>query len=147
MNTEIYASPQANLELTADTLAPLTLKQILFSFEGRIGRKTFWLASLACALVTWAITAGLIAMLLTALDTSTDPTAGIITYMTLTFLLCIPTGWIGLALQAKRWHDRNKSAWWILIMFVPLIGPFWVLIEAGFLAGSPATNDYGAPSA
>ncbi|SER16712.1 Uncharacterized membrane protein YhaH, DUF805 family [Amphritea atlantica] len=147
MNTDIYASPQAALDHPSDSITPLTLKQILFSFEGRIGRKTFWLASLASALVTWAITAGLVAMLVAAINTSSDPASGIITYIALTFLLCIPTGWIGLALQAKRWHDRNKSAWWILIMFVPLIGPFWVLIEAGFLPGSPEANDYGAPSA
>ena len=53
--------------------------------------------------------------------------------------------WPALAIQAKRWHDRDKSAWWILINFIPLIGPFWALVENGFLKGSSASNSYGEP--
>lgn len=52
--------------------------------------------------------------------------------------------WIGLAIAAKRWHDRNKSAWWILIVFVPVVGGLWYLIECGFLPGTPGSNKYGA---
>ncbi|MBR9868920.1 MAG: DUF805 domain-containing protein [Oceanospirillales bacterium] len=144
MNTNIYASPQATLEHESDTVTPLTLKQILFSFRGRIGRKTFWLCLLASTLITWVIIAGL-AFITFAL--SSDTGTSLYLYLSIMYLLCIPTGWIGLALQAKRWHDRNKSAWWILIMFVPVIGPLWMLIEAGFMAGSPAANNYGPPSA
>ncbi|MEA1950962.1 MAG: DUF805 domain-containing protein [Planctomycetota bacterium] len=55
-----------------------------------------------------------------------------------------PILWISLAIQAKRWHDRDKSAWWILIGFVPLIGPIWVLIEVGCLRGKYGPNQYGA---
>ena len=51
--------------------------------------------------------------------------------------------WPSLAVQAKRWHDRNKSAWWILINFVPIIGPLWSLIENGFLPGDIGSNKYG----
>jgi len=144
MNTNIYASPQATLEHESDTVIPLTLKQILFSFQGRIGQKTFWLCLLVSTLITWVIIAGL-AFITFALSGNTD--ASLSLFLSIMYLLCIPTGWIGLALQAKRWHDRNKSAWWILIMFVPVIGPLWMLIEAGFMAGSPAANNYGPPSA
>ena len=28
----------------------------------------------------------------------------------------------------KRWHDRDKSGWWIMIGVIPIIGSFWVLI-------------------
>jgi len=52
--------------------------------------------------------------------------------------------WIGLAIAAKRWHDRNKSAWWILIVFVPVVGGLWYLIECGFLKGTTGSNKYGA---
>jgi uncharacterized membrane protein YhaH (DUF805 family) len=52
--------------------------------------------------------------------------------------------WSGLALAAKRWHDRDKSAWWILITFVPVIGGFWALIENGFLKGTEGPNRFGA---
>ena len=52
--------------------------------------------------------------------------------------------WIGLAIAAKRWHDRNKSAWWILIVFVPVVGGLWYLIECGFLKGTTGPNKFGA---
>ena len=52
--------------------------------------------------------------------------------------------WVGLALPVKRWHDRDKSALWLLIVLVPFIGLFWALIEAGFLAGTAGPNRYGA---
>jgi uncharacterized membrane protein YhaH (DUF805 family) len=52
--------------------------------------------------------------------------------------------WIGLALAVKRWHDRNKSGWWVLIGLVPIIGQLWALIECGFLRGTTGPNIYGA---
>lgn len=52
--------------------------------------------------------------------------------------------WPALAIQAKRWHDRDKSAIWILINFVPFIGGLWALIENGFLAGTDGDNHYGS---
>src|SRR5215207_8299926 len=37
-----------------------------------------------------------------------------------------------LAVAAKRFHDRDKSGWWILILFIPIIGFIWYLVELGF---------------
>ncbi|MGQ0485996.1 MAG: DUF805 domain-containing protein [Hyphomicrobiales bacterium] len=51
--------------------------------------------------------------------------------------------WPTLAIYAKRWHDRGKSGWWMLIILIPLIGPIWVLIELGFLRGTKGPNHYG----
>jgi uncharacterized membrane protein YhaH (DUF805 family) len=45
----------------------------------------------------------------------------------------------------KRWHDRDKSGWWMLILFVPIIGAIWFLIELGFLPGTPGPNRFGQP--
>lgn len=47
------------------------------------------------------------------------------------------------ALQIKRWHDRDKSGLWMLIVFVPFIGVLWSLIELGFLRGSAGRNRFG----
>ena len=47
------------------------------------------------------------------------------------------------AIATKRWHDRGKSGWWSLIVFVPVIGGLWALIELGFLGGDEGSNDYG----
>jgi uncharacterized membrane protein YhaH (DUF805 family) len=51
--------------------------------------------------------------------------------------------WTGIALQIKRWHDRDKSWVWIFIAFIPLVGAIWALIEVGFLDGTPGPNKYG----
>jgi uncharacterized membrane protein YhaH (DUF805 family) len=55
----------------------------------------------------------------------------------------IPLIWISLALQVKRWHDRDKSGAWVFIGFIPLIGPIWALVECGFLRGTVGPNRYG----
>ena len=34
----------------------------------------------------------------------------------------------GLAVSVRRLHDRDKSGWWILIEFIPLIGPIILII-------------------
>jgi uncharacterized membrane protein YhaH (DUF805 family) len=50
--------------------------------------------------------------------------------------------WPEVAISAKRWHDRNKSAWWILISFIPFIGAIWVLVELGCLGPVDEGNKY-----
>lgn len=46
----------------------------------------------------------------------------------------------------KRWHDRDKSGWWMLIMLLPIIDAIWALIELGFLPGTPGPNRFGPPA-
>src|SRR5262245_65137523 len=33
-------------------------------------------------------------------------------------ILYIPLVWIGLAIGAKRLHDRDKSVWWLLVFYL-----------------------------
>lgn len=51
--------------------------------------------------------------------------------------------WSGLALAVKRLHDRNKSGWFILIQFIPLIGTIWYLVEVLLLKGTDGPNRFG----
>ncbi len=51
--------------------------------------------------------------------------------------------WLIIAAYVKRFHDRDKSAWWLLVGFVPVLGPIWLLIELGFLRGTIGANRYG----
>jgi uncharacterized membrane protein YhaH (DUF805 family) len=51
--------------------------------------------------------------------------------------------WIGLALQIKRWHDRDKGAVWVLINLIPFIGGIWALVECGFMDGTMGPNRFG----
>ena len=105
-------------------------KDLLLSFDGRINRAKFWVGIAAIWVVLW-----LIAIVAAAANSSI--------LWTIFFLLTLLVIWPSLALSIKRWHDRGKSGWWILIGFVPLIGGLWALIETGFLPGTPGTNEYG----
>lgn len=51
--------------------------------------------------------------------------------------------WAHLAVNVKRWHDRDKSGWWVLIELIPLIGSIWALVELGCLKGTYGKNRFG----
>ena len=57
-------------------------------------------------------------------------------------MLALVLFWSLIAIQVKRWHDRDKSGWWIFINIIPFIG-FWALIENGFLRGTEGKNRFG----
>ena len=119
------------------------MKDLLFGVHGRVNRAKFWLVALGIfvlEVIIFAVLAGTTAM-------STDPqqamanigpVAGIIL-----FVFGVVALWISIAVAIKRYHDRNKSGWWVLIVFVPIIGGLWYLIECGFLRGTPGPNNYG----
>jgi uncharacterized membrane protein YhaH (DUF805 family) len=101
----------------------------LFSFEGRVSRQPFWIVTIGVVVVD------IIAALLVQSGSTIPVILGILLY--------IPTIVVALAITIKRWHDRDKSGWWIFISLVPLIGGIWALVENGFLAGTPGPNQYG----
>jgi len=47
------------------------------------------------------------------------------------------------AVSIRRLHDTGRSAWWVLIGIIPLIGSL-VLIVFMFLDSEPGNNRYGA---
>lgn len=110
----------------------MSFSQLYFSFDGRISRGTFWLKGFLPIIVI-SFVVGLIDGLAEA--------EGILVLVWQLLIL-----WPGLALTAKRWHDRDKSGWWILIGLIPIIGGIWALIETGFLEGSHGPNRFGPES-
>lgn len=56
--------------------------------------------------------------------------------------LLILTWWINLALGAKRLHDRDLSAWFLLLAVVPIIGWVWFLYQA-VQPGTAGDNRFG----
>jgi uncharacterized membrane protein YhaH (DUF805 family) len=43
---------------------------------------------------------------------------------------------------ARRLHDINRSAWWMLVVFVPVVGGL-ILMVMTLLPGTPGDNDFG----
>ena len=118
--------------------------QTLFGFHGRMRRSHFWAVGLIMTFGVLPLAVGLLAPLLPHDDTADIPltTANEVGYGLLV-LFIILYGWVRLAIQTKRWHDRGKSGWWTLIVLLPVIGGLWMLIECGFFDGDPGSNKYG----
>jgi uncharacterized membrane protein YhaH (DUF805 family) len=120
---------------------------LLFGFSGRIGRLQWWLGQLAIFIVI-ALGIGIIVMLagsdkLTGEGSSDGLGSAGLSVILVICAVAVLAIWINIASTVKRFHDRDKSGFWFFITFVPYIGSIWVLVECGFLAGSPGSNNYG----
>ncbi len=131
----------------------MTLMQKLFSFEGRLRRRDYWLLGLAMGVVEYILMKILVLAGLGGhadIITSSDPTvraaaamSALGPMMRVYGIIWILFIWPGLAIAVKRCHDRDKSGWWLLIGLIPLIGGIWLLIDIGFLDGTPGANKFG----
>jgi uncharacterized membrane protein YhaH (DUF805 family) len=121
----------------------MTFKQLYFSFDGRIGRKTFWLKGIL-PLTILSIIIFLVGGLAQEwayweMGEETQICMSLVFLPISLFLI-----WPNLAIVVKRWHDRDKSGWWILIGLIPIIGSIWAFVETGFLEGTDGPNRFGA---
>jgi len=95
-------------------------------FEGRARRKEYW---------TFQLVSLVIAVVLTGIDAALN-TAGLAGLYVLAVLLP------GIAVAVRRLHDTDRSGWWLLISFVPLVGNV-VLLVFLFTDSTPGSNQYG----
>ncbi len=106
----------------------MPLFDLFFSLRGRVGRGDWWYATL---LVLSVFTTFYI--LLDAIG-----------LRILSWVFYPPLYWTLLAVAAKRFHDRGRSGWWLLLLVVPIIGFLWLIWNLGFRAGDPVENRHGA---
>lgn len=104
----------------------------LLKFDGRIRRMGWWIAGIGVSIVSGVV------------DSILDSD--------LNFLLVLVFGVIALAiwvisisLSVRRWHDLNKSGWWLLINLIPVLGWIYSLVMLGFMPGDSGSNSYGPP--
>jgi uncharacterized membrane protein YhaH (DUF805 family) len=129
---------------------------LFLSYSGRIGRTAYWLGYLAILAIQIAAFWLLVRIAHEPIDQLLELAAARARHLPPELLhalwtrLLIPALIISLVFQypyyaliAKRWHDRDKSGWWSLIGFIPIIGGLWMLIELGFLGPSSPVNQYG----
>jgi uncharacterized membrane protein YhaH (DUF805 family) len=137
----------------------MDLRQLLFSFHGRINRAQYWLSMLI-----YTIVGGILGVIGAVLDQN-------LAYLLLAAVAELAVLVSSLAVFIKRLHDRNKSAWWLLPFYlVPcvlaVIGAgvemasgswvvmgfcsmaalaigIWAFVEWGCLRGTVGPNRYG----
>ena len=95
-----------------------------FDFRGRSSRSEYW----------WFL---LFVMVVNLVVSILDTTNGLIVILVYLGLL-IPM----LSVQVRRLHDINRSGWWILISFVPLVGAI-LLIVWHCSKGTQGDNRFG----
>jgi uncharacterized membrane protein YhaH (DUF805 family) len=128
------------------------ITNLWFGFRGRINRAKYWLVTVVNMLI-------LVALILIAIAANSWA-IGI-----LAFLVFIPLFISALAIGMKRLHDRDKSAWWLIVFYLlpsllssagrgfedggvilslgSLAFSVWGLVDLGCLRGTVGPNQYG----
>lgn len=98
------------------------------TFRGRAPRSEYWFFALFSVLVS--VVAGIIDGVI---GNPINPATSIVTVA-----LLVP----GIAVAVRRLHDRDRSGWWYLLIFVPLVGAI-VLLVWFCLKGTAGPNRFG----
>jgi uncharacterized membrane protein YhaH (DUF805 family) len=118
-------------------------------FSGRSRRKEYWmytlfiiLAGIVLSIVDSILGLGGHAVLTSETSPSGAFYGGLVNRGLLSNLFTLATFIPGLAVAVRRLHDTNRSGWWFLLVFIPLIGAIVLLIWF-CTAGTPGPNNYG----
>jgi len=107
------------------------LLALLFSSQGRMRRRDYWLMG-SLALTIYILS-------LVALYVSLPLQPALIVALPISLLYVRIRSCLG----TKRWHDRDKSGAWNLIVMLPMFGSLWAFVECGCLDGTPGPNRFG----
>ena len=109
-------------------------------FSGRASRTEFWLSSLVLSIILFAT--GVIDI--TGITFGSDDYLRSFedqvksTFSNFGMIITIPV----LSVTCRRLHDTNRSGWFLLLYFIPLIGLVWLLVLC-CLEGTEGENRYG----
>lgn len=95
--------------------------------RGRIGRGSFVVQLAVLLAVSYVLVPGL--------DASLGETAG--TLGTAVF------AWLATVLAGRRLHDTGRSAWWLLVFGVPVLGALWLAWVLLVQKGAEGVNRFG----
>lgn len=120
-------------EIIANFVDVVKNKYVLF--DGRAGRKEYWLfflANIALSIIYLILTSifgnGVLSMIISVI------------YLLFSLAILLP----GLALCVRRLHDVGKGGGWIFITLVPIVGAF-ILLYYMIIKGEPNPNRFGPP--
>jgi uncharacterized membrane protein YhaH (DUF805 family) len=121
-------------------------------FQGRSRRMEFWMFVLFQVVLSW-IVSFVVNMIFPPVIPAYDPTdpAAAIAAMNAVYTSpgMIVSGLLGLfflvpslAVAARRLHDQDKSAWLLLLLFIPFLG--WLILVIFYcLPGTQGPNRFG----
>jgi uncharacterized membrane protein YhaH (DUF805 family) len=107
----------------------MNLLTMLFDFRGRINRAKFCLSVLIWVVFFFLVIGAGMA------------TGSMNAMFALALLAYIPIIVSAIAVGMKRLHDRNKSAWWLLVFYgIPIVLPFLAAVLGGGFDESSSTG-------
>ena len=122
----------------------MSWSRLLLSVNGRIPRRSYWIGFgallITCIVVDAALPIDALVKHVPLEEARAHPYAMLtpIAYAELAIV-----NWVAFAIGAKRCHDRDQSAWYLLIFFIPIVGAVWIWIELGGFRGTPGANRFG----
>ena len=119
-------------ELTALALGAdprrISLAKLYFRVRGRIPRHTFWLHGVLSLLLMAIV----VNVLLSIANVDNDTSGKLVNLL---------FAWPCIAVSAKRLHDFNFSAWWLLVNLTGI--GLLVMLVAGCVPGTRGPNRFG----
>lgn len=110
-------------------------KELFFTSAGRLNRKSYIYRSIFLSFVL-----GIIQLILELATAAIEALELLFAVMIL--VLCIFGFVASIMMLARRLHDLDKSGWWMLLLFVPLVNIlFYIYIL--FFKGTEGPNQYG----
>jgi len=124
----MHASANLPLALTEE-MPPWRL---YLGLRGRVTRRSFWVHGVLGLLIGGIVAVALLEIAGMRPDRAEK-------------LASLLIAWPGIAISAKRWHDRDRSGWWALIALIPIpvIPQLWALIDNGFVPSTKGPNRFG----
>ena len=101
-------------------------------FSGRSRRKEYWMFTLLLIIVN--VLVGIVELSLGL--------AGTMGYGPLSLVVLLAVFIPSIAVSVRRLHDTGRSGWWLLLVFLPIIGGL-VLLVFFVLEGTRGPNEYG----
>jgi uncharacterized membrane protein YhaH (DUF805 family) len=103
-------------------------------FSGRARRAEYWVFGLVNIVISLVLSGVDMATGTLDLETGIGAFSGIFS-----LVILLPS----IAVTVRRLHDTGRSAWWLLLVFIPLIGVLVMLVFM-LLGSEDGDNQYGA---
>jgi uncharacterized membrane protein YhaH (DUF805 family) len=124
------------------TQAIKTFFQKYVDFTGRASRSEYWWVALGFLIIQTPIFFATITAI--HIPSVEQQALGILVISIVALLIGLATLLPSLTLTVRRLHDTGKSAWFLLIAFIPISGPIIMLVFF-LLPSDRGENKYGEP--
>lgn len=131
-----YTAPEAALGTAQDD----SYEPSIVSFNGRIGRMRYLSYNMGANLIMMAAMIPLLGSMGMMGDVSGVGAIGMVAYVAVNIVALV----FAVMWGKRRLNDLDRSGWWILLLFVPLVN-LVLIIYMLFFRGAESANNFGPP--